>query len=256
MHHKVKGIVIKESAQGESSKLLSVLTELDGVITVKAKGARSILASNLKSVQLFACSNMLLYQKNEYYTLVDAELVDDFYAVREQIESFALASYLCEVAGSVAIRDSDNSVILQLLLNSLYALSRKMVSVKLIKEVFEIRLAAILGFEPEVNNCSVCEKELNNVKNRVLDPENGVFLCTDCADELVESGELEKNSVYPVSQSVFDAFKYILTAKSSKIFSFTVDDIALGELGILSEIYLHLRLDKKYKTLDFLKSLL
>lgn len=256
MHHKVKGIIIRENAQGESSKLLSVLTELDGVISVKAKGARSILASNLKSVQLFACSNMLLYQKNGFYTLVDAELIDDFYTVREKIESFALASYLCDVSGSVAIKDSDNSVVLQLLLNSLYALSRDMVPVNFIKTVFEVRLACLLGFEPEINNCSICEKELLQVKARVLDPENGIFLCTECADELIESGELNAKSVYPVSQTVFDAFKYILTAKSSRIFSFTVDETALSELGKLSENYLHLRLDKKYKTLDFLKSLL
>jgi DNA repair protein RecO (recombination protein O) len=256
MHHKVKGIIIKESAQGESSKLLTVLTEFDGVITVKAKGARNILASNLKSVQLFACSNLLLYQKNDFYTLVDAELIDDFYTVREQIESFALASYLCEVAGSVAIRDSDNSIVLQLLLNSMYALSKNMVSVKIIKAVFEVRLSAILGMEPEIYNCEVCEEPLDSVKERVLDPENGVFICAKCADELIESEALDPKSIYPVSQSVYDAFKYIITAKSNKIFSFSVDETALGELGKLSEIYLHLRLDKKYKTLDFLKNLL
>ena len=108
MHHKVKGIVIKESAHGENGKLLTVLTELDGILTVKAKGARSILASNLKSVQLFACSDMLLYQKNNSYTLVDAELVDDFYSIRDNIESFALAAYCCEVAGSVSVRGPDN----------------------------------------------------------------------------------------------------------------------------------------------------
>lgn len=256
MHHKVKGIVIRENAQGESSKLLTVMTELDGVITVKAKGARSILASNLKSVQLFACSNMLLYQKNGFFTLVDAELVDDFYTVREKIESFALASYLCDVSGSVAIKDSENSVILQLLLNSLYALSREMVPISFIKTVFEIRLACLLGFEPELNNCSICEKELISVKARVLDPENGIFLCKACADQLIEAGEIDSKSVYPVSQTIYDAFKYILTAKSSRIFSFSIDETALGELGKLSELYLHLRLDKKYKTLDFLKSLL
>lgn len=251
MHHKVKGIVIKETAQGESSKLLTVLTETDGVISVKAKGARSISASNLKSVQLFACSNMLLYTKNGFYTLVDAELIEDFYAVREQIESFALASYCCEVAGSVAIRDSDNSAVLQLLLNTLYVISKSLISVKLAKAVFEFRLACILGFDPEMNYCEECEKPLDSVKERVFVPENGVFMCSECSSDAFSY----EAKIYTVSQSLFDAFKYILTAKSGKIFSFSVNDKALGELVELSEIYLHLRLEKKYKTLDFLKSL-
>lgn len=256
MHHKVKGIVIRDKAQGESSKMLTVLTELDGVITVNAKGARNISASNLKSVQLFAYSNMLLYLKNESYTLVEAELIEDFYAVRENIESLALASYLCEVAGSVAIRGSDNITVLQLLLNSLFALSKGLASQKHIKAVFEVRLAAILGFEPEINYCDICEKPLDSIKKRVLDPENGVFLCAKCADELIDSEAIDQNTIHTVSQSVFDAFKYILTAKSNKIFSFSLSEISLDELNTLSEIYLHLRLDKKYKTLDFLKTLI
>ncbi|HAN21696.1 MAG TPA: DNA repair protein RecO [Clostridiales bacterium] len=256
MHHKIKGIIIRENAQGESSKLLTVLTELDGVILVKAKGARNISATNLKNVQLFACSNMLLYLKNESYTLVDAELIEDFYAVRENIESLALASYLCEVAGSVSVRGSDNSAVLQLLLNSLYALSRGMATLKHIKAVFEVRLASILGFEPEINNCDACEKTLDSVKNRVLDPENGVFMCEECSDELIESGEVDKKGIFSVSQSIFDAFKYIFGAKSNKIFSFSLGEKDLDELNTLSEIYLHLRLDRKYKTLDFLKTLM
>lgn len=246
MHHKVKGIVIKESAYGENGKLLTVLTEVDGVLAVKAKGARSILASNLKSVQLFACSDMLLYQKNNSYTLVDAELIDDFYALRDNIDSFALASYCCEVAGSVAVRGNDNSPNLQLLLNTLYAVSRNMVSVKFAKAVFEFRLACILGFEPEMNECAGCGNLLDAAKGRFLDAENGVMFCGGC-----KSGE-----TVPVSPTVYDALRYISVAKSSKIFSFSIDDRALDELSKLSEKYLHLRLDKKYKTLDFLKTLI
>ncbi|HBR30731.1 MAG TPA: DNA repair protein RecO, partial [Clostridiales bacterium] len=215
MHHKVKGIVIKESSQGENSKLLTVLTELDGVITVKAKGARSILASNLKSVQIFACSNMLLYCKNGYYTLVDAELIDDFYAVRESIESFALASYLCEVSGSVAIKDSENSVVLQLLLNSLYALSRNFASVRFIKAVFEFRLACLIAFEPDINTCAKCETELDLSAQNVLDVQNGIFLCSACSG-VTESSVTEYGTGISVSRTVIDALRYIINAKSSR----------------------------------------
>ncbi|HOJ48276.1 MAG TPA: DNA repair protein RecO [Bacillota bacterium] len=251
MHHKVKGIVIKESPYGENGKLLTVLTELDGVLLVKAKGARSILASNLKSVQLFACSNMLLYQKNTSYTLVDAELIDDFYALRDNIDSFALASYCCEVAGSVAVRGADNSSNLQLLLNTLYAVSRGMISVKFAKAVFEFRLACILGFTPEISECAGCGSPLETKKAGFLDIEDGVMLCAACKESPEAAGRM-----IPVSPSVYDALRYISGAKSGRIFSFLIDENALDELAKLSEAYLHLRLDKKYKTLDFLKTII
>ena len=58
MQHKVRGLVVRESPKGESGKLLTVLTERDGVITVNAKGVRKISAAYLKSAQLFALSDM------------------------------------------------------------------------------------------------------------------------------------------------------------------------------------------------------
>ena len=121
-----------------------------------------------------------------------------------------------------------------------------MVSAKFAKAVFEFRLACILGFEPEMTECTCCGNPLETAKMRFLNAEDGIMLC----------GECREGKVFPVSQSVYDALRYISNAKSSKIFSFSVDDKALNELGQIAEKYLHLRLDRKYKTLDFLKTLI
>ena len=46
---KVKGIVISENAYSETSKLLNIFTEEYGIISVIAKGAKSI-KSHIRSV--------------------------------------------------------------------------------------------------------------------------------------------------------------------------------------------------------------
>ena len=87
MRHKIKGIVIREVPKGETSKLLTVVTSSLGVITVNAKGVRKLSSPYLKSAQLFAFSDMLIYDKNGFYTLSEASLIADFYPIREDIKN-------------------------------------------------------------------------------------------------------------------------------------------------------------------------
>lgn len=251
MHRKLKGIVIKETQQGENNKLLTLLTETEGVITVNARGVKSILASNLKSAQLFAFSNLLLYEKRGFFTLVDAELIENFYSLRDDMDAFTLASYCCEVAGSVAIKGEENATLLQLLLNTLYVVSKKLVDLRHAKAVFEFRLACELGFAPEVDCCGCCGED-NDPEIVALDLQNGIFLCDACFDTPGTTGTY----VVRITKTLSDALRYIQTAKSTKIFSFTIKDIHLPELVYIAENYLHLRLEKQYNTLKVLKEIM
>ena len=97
-----------------------MITEYNGVITVNAKNARKISAGYLKSTQVFAYSNMLLYNKNGYYTLLEAELNNDFYSLREDIETFAFATYACETVAAVTTEGEDGKTLLSFLLNTLF----------------------------------------------------------------------------------------------------------------------------------------
>ena len=90
MRHKIKGIVLREQPKGESSKLLTILASDLGIITVNAKGVRKISSPYLKSAQQFAFSDMLLYEKNGFYTLTEAALIADFYTIREDIKNYSL----------------------------------------------------------------------------------------------------------------------------------------------------------------------
>ena len=121
MNRTVNGIVIREKPLGEKGKLLYVLTQYEGVIAVKATGAKNISASYLKSAQLFAYSELNIYDKNKHYTLTEAKLIESFYDLRKDVSVFALASYICELALLTAVPSDDG--ILRLLLNCLYALS-------------------------------------------------------------------------------------------------------------------------------------
>lgn len=244
MRHKVKGIVIRETPKGETSKLLTVLTSDLGVITVNAKGVRKISSAYLKSSQLFALSDMLLYEKNGFYTLTEAALIADFYSLREDIKNYSLACYFCEAASAFAIPGEESANILRLLLNSLYALENKLASRTLIKAAFELRLCAECGYLPETDICAECGEELSNC-DFLFHIFGGVSLCRNCATA---------NSEYiRLTPAIGKSVSHITESELSRFLSFRIRENDQALLGDIAERFLLSRAERGFKTLSFYK---
>ena len=244
MRHKIKGLVIREIPKGETSKLLTVLTDTMGVLTVNAKGVRKLTSPYLKSAQLFAFSDMLLHEKNGFYTLTEAALITDFYPVSKDIKNYALACYLCEVASSFALGGEDSSVILRLLLNSLYAIEKNIASLTQIKSVFELRICGECGFEPSTCFCSRCDSEIVG-KEGYFNVAEGESYCDYCA--------LHTEDTYYITPAVSDALYFIIESDLSRVLQFKLPDEDLKLLSRITERYILLRAECSFKTLAFYK---
>ncbi len=243
MRHKLKGIVIREQAKGETSKLLTFLTDDMGVLTVNAKGVRKLSSPYLKSAQLFAFSDILLYEKNGYYTLTEASLITDFYPLSKDIKNYSLACYLCDAASSFATRGDESATILRLLLNSLYALEKEVTSRMLLKAAFELRLCCECGFEPSPDYCSVCGDE--EMDECCIDTAEGEIYCKNCASK--------GDNVFPLSSGNRLALKHIAQSELSKFISFRMSDVDLLSLSRIAERYFLQRAERGFKTLSFYK---
>lgn len=247
MRSKIKGLVIKEQDKGESGKLLTVLTETNGVITVNAKGVRKLSAAYMKSAQLFALSEMLLYETNGFYTLTEASLITDFYSLREDVVSFALACYICEAAGAFAVPGDEGTELMRLVLNSLYALEKKLCEPKKVKAAFEIRLCAASGFSPDTDECAFCGSPLSN--GGIFDGNEGAIMCLSC-------GKQGANNGIPVSADVIKTIKHISECEQSRLLSFSFVGSDAATLCVCAEKFLLSCAERPFRTLSFLKTLI
>ena len=244
MRLKIKGLVINEKPQGESDKLLTLLTENMGVITVKAKGVRKISAAFIKSAQLFAFSELLLYEKNGFYTMTEASLVTDFYSIREDIVSYALACYVCETAAAFSVPGESGPDILKLALNTLYAIENSSFEHRQIKSAYEIRLCSISGFMPDLDYCAACGAEFDNALNNthmVFSERDNTFLCSDCGTGM------------SVTNTVLLALRHITCSEDGKFMSFRIDNASMSILNDISEKYLLNCAERGFNTLAFYK---
>ena len=243
MYVNTSGLVLRETVYMESSKILTVLTSSEGKVTVTARGALRRNSKYATVTQLLVFSEMTLFSSRDRWTLTEARSIEQFIGLRSDVVKLALGSYFAELAEAVSDEDSPNLELLPLCLNALYALSEGIREPKYVKPAFELRLMAISGFEPILSHCCVCNN--NNPERAVLDIVGGRLYCTDCAPG---------NDMPVLGRGALDAIRFILGCEAKRVFSFSLGDSALREVTQVAEAYLLGQLGRRFRTLDFYKS--
>lgn len=245
---KIKGLVIRTVDVGESGRMLTVLSGELGKLSVYGTGVRSIKSHRLNSTQLFCYSEMTLQVRADRYYLGEVTPIEDFYTLREDIVRLSLAQYVADVVSTLTVEGEDQSEILRLTLNTLYLLASGKKSYDLIKGSFELRLASLLGFMPDLSGCSTCKEE----DALFLIPEDGTLICGDCLMKLSES--LQSPPVMlPLSPAALYAMRYVLSAPERRIFAFSLELDEQATFANACEKYLLYHIERGFDTLEFYK---
>ena len=240
----VKGLVIWETAYGESDKIVDVLTE-NGVITFRARGTRKPGSKYAALVQLFAYAEFCLRQSGERYFLDSAVPISLFYGIRNDLEALALASYFAELTQKIATVQSQPQI-LRLFLHCLHYLSEHTRPIPLLKAIFELRLVTEIGMMPDLLCCRECCCYLP--QKLVMRLQDAYFLCADCAGEVSSSDML-------MTVGTLRAVRHIVLSEFDRVFHMRVGDSELAQLTLFAERYLLFRLELRCKTLQFYHSL-
>ncbi len=245
---KTAGIITKTTKFSETSLIVTVITKDLGKISAIANNARSSRSQLRMGLQLFAYSEIVVFEgksRTGLYKINEVSLIEGFQGIRNSLEKLAYASYFAEVANEAVAENSPDDEIMRLLLNTLFALDRDLCSMSKIKTVFEWRIAAEAGYAPEVAVCANCGKEDGEM---LLSFQEGECFCDLCGTS--------KGGCFRISESMRRLISYICDAESKKIFSFEASDSVIDYLGILGERYIQMQFDKKFPTLDYLKKVL
>lgn len=245
MYEKTEGIVLRETEYKDADKLLTVLTREHGKLTLRARGVKSARSRSKAACQLLTYSEFTVSEKQGRYTITEAAAKEMFPELREDIELLYLASYFAQVTDTVAQEEDAAPELLSLLLNALYALAKLKKPQMLVKAVFELRLACIAGFLPDLRGCTVC----GNTQPDRFNVTQGILQCAECRSDATDGIRM------PISEGSLAAMRYIASADPKRLFSFCLSERTLRELNGLTESYLTMRLERGFFTLDLYKSL-
>lgn len=245
---KTEGIVTKTTKYSETSLIVTVITRDYGKISAIANNVRSSKSHMLMGLQLFSFSEIVFYEsrsKTGLYKLNEMSVIESFGNIRSDLEKLAYASYFAEVANSAVSEDNPDEEILRLLLNTLFALDRDLCPLNKIKTVFEWRIAASSGYEPDVEACVKCGCVQGDM---LLCFSEGEVFCEACGGSKPDCGR--------ISENMRKIIKYICEAESKKIFSFDANDAVIEYLGALGERYIQRQFEKEFPTLNYLKKVI
>ena len=195
----------------------------------------------------------------------EASLLDDFHGLHDDLTKLALGQYICESAAEVCVENSDESAQLQLVLNALYMLEHRDYPVRLLKGAYELRLMCGAGYMPDLLSCEDCGtvgiKDGQSADTHFyLDVENGIIRCGDCFSKLgIEQRYYEDGREKPhvrLSLPTLEAMRYTVLCVPKRLFSFRLEEELLPEFAYACETYLTYHVDKSFKTLEFLKTVM
>ena len=175
-----------------------------------------------------------------------------------------MASYIVDVACEISGENSADTDLLRAVLNTLYAISKELRPLDLIKGAFEFFAASHSGFAPDTSGCSSCKAQTCD-GGFCLDVMNGSLLCSDClsarqktfyAQSLSEVPEYDRfstrNILIPLTPETVMAISYASSAPISRLFSFSLSKSSDVQLfSKAGETYLQNHLERSFDTLDF-----
>lgn len=252
MYIKCRGLVIKQSDSGEKGKILTILTENRGVIYAKAAGGKNIGAGYFRCCQLFTYSEFHFYSGYNpgVLTILDAVYNRSFFELSKDIERFSLASYCAELCKISLVGNSDDTEVFRLLLNTFHTLEKEDYPLDHIKAVFEVRLGALLGIAPYINECDCCGKNLPSDETfTYFDIDTSCVRCGACKLKIKSRGP-----VLLMPAGVYRSMLFVINAEKHNIFKFKTDEDTLNIFADISEKYLLRRLEYEPKSLPLYKS--
>ena len=135
MYMTIQGIVLRVTDYKERDALLTLLTDTQGKITVKARGLRRKNSPLVAPCELLAYGEFTLFEYRGQYTVNEAHSIELFQPLRKDLQKLSLATYFAQVAELLSQEDMPNPELMSLLLNSFHALSKLDIPEKVIKSV-------------------------------------------------------------------------------------------------------------------------
>jgi len=239
------GLVIREEQVKEQNRYITVLTAEDGLVRATAYGACRTGSPFCAATRLFSYARFTLLENRGHYKVDSAVCIEQFFELSQSLPVLSAASYFVELLLDVALAGVADTETLRLGVHALFALAKRGRPHALVKAAFELRLAAISGYEPELDGCAVCGAPLP--AEALFVPMDGCFYCPVCG--------LRVNATVALTPGALEAMRYIISVDFKRLFSFSVGEETLHSLAAACEAYVAAQMDKHYKTLDIYHSL-
>ncbi len=154
--YKEKGIIYKIKKYLEKDKLLWVLSQNHGKLSIIAKGVRNPKSKRGGHIDLFNFASFSLYKGQNFDNLTEIQVINSFSHIKQKKPYIFF--YLAELLDKVELENTEGKNVL-LLLNKILN-KANVENIEKIISFFEINLLEILGYKPNLKTYIGSDKNL------------------------------------------------------------------------------------------------
>lgn len=173
-------LILKEVSYKENDKILHALSKSRGKIQIISKGSKKSNSHLINASQLFAYSKCNLLVSKDMYILTYADLLDNFYNLRKNMDAYYYGCYILELISYVAQENEYDSRVFDMTVSLLSHLCTYSKDFDKLTAAYELKLVSMLGYKPDFLHCLHCGSLMKD-KGRFSIAEGGVF-CSKCVN--------------------------------------------------------------------------
>lgn len=234
---RTEAIVLRSMVYGETSQIVTLFTREKGKIAVLAKGARLLKSRFGSSLQPMSYTQVVFYYKptRQLQTLTESSHVQAFLGIGRHLKKLAFGQRMMELVAALVQDEEQNPQLFNLLLQTLHALDHADDRTSNVLFYFQLRLAAVLGFQPHIDRSAV----------EALAETGGLLVLDQGA---VVSHQDVAPSARPASRAALRAFAIFARAELDAILRMTLPPAVDGEVHDLIEAYFRHHVGTTYPT--------
>ncbi|NLK65133.1 MAG: DNA repair protein RecO [Tissierellia bacterium] len=173
-------LILKEISYKENDKILHALSKNSGKIQIISKGSKKTNSHLINASQIFAYSKCTLNVSKDMYIMTSAQLLDNFYNLKNNMDAYYNACYILELISYVAQENEYETRIFDMTVSVLSHLCKYTHEHDKLTAAYELKLAAMLGYKPNFLHCLRCGSSIN-ADGKFSVTEGGVF-CGPCVN--------------------------------------------------------------------------
>lgn len=217
--YKTEGVVLRRRNIGEADSIFTVFSAHEGKFDAIARGVRKARSRMRGHLEPLTRSKMLLAQGRTFDVFTQVETINPYRAIRDDLDRSAVALYCAELLDRfTAVHDQDRGLYGRFVevLDAFDAGAPAIVA-----RYFEVHLLDRVGYELQLDACSVCTGKLAP-EETLLSASVGGFTCAGCRAGAT-GGRI-------VSVRAVKVLRYIRTATIEEFARLRVDDDLAREM--------------------------
>lgn len=248
--YRTEAIILRRVDFHEADRLLTIFTPGRGKLRVVAKGARKPGSRKSGHVELFTRSTLLIAKARELDIVSQAETIESYRALREDLLRSAYAHYFAELLDRFTGEAEENGALYDLFARTLSHLCDAP-NPALVARYYEWQLLTLAGYQPRLFDCVNCGQPLREVESESppygFDGARGGVLCDRCAPRMQD--------VSPLSLAALQVLRHAARADWSTLAALNPRLLVAREVEQVMQRYITYVLERNLKSVEFLRTL-